>query len=84
MGTCRRRHDKFFKDMYEQDPNKSYYKRKYLPELLELLDSMINKVDERIRKSITRIEAPMPDSYNKLLEDAFDNRPLELKEEQLE
>ena len=55
-----------------------------IPELLELLDSMINKVDERIRKSITRIEAPMPDSYNKLLEDAFDNRPLELKEEQLE
>jgi hypothetical protein len=49
-----------------------------------LLDGMISKVDDRIRKSIVRIEAPMPDSFVKSLNDQIDSRPTDMREQTLE
>lgn len=34
---------------------------KYIPEFIIKLEREVQKVDERIRKSIKRIDAPMPD-----------------------
>lgn len=50
--------------MFLMDPNIRFYRMKYMPDLIKLLDRMLTKVDEKIRKSIIRIEAPMPDSFN--------------------
>ena len=71
LGKCTKRHDEFFKDMFKQDPNQDYYQRKYEQELMDLLDKLIQKVDERIRKSHYRIEAPMPETLANSINDQF-------------
>lgn len=36
---------------------------KYIPEFISKLEKEVQKVDDRIRKSIKRIDAPMPDKF---------------------
>ena len=62
-GKCSQRHDKYFKDMFQYDENKDYYRMKYIPEFISKLEKEVQKVDDRIRKSIKRIDAPMPDKF---------------------
>lgn len=57
--------------MFKNDSNQEYYERKYEAELIDLLEKCISKVDERIRRSMNRIEAPMPESYAKSITDKF-------------
>ena len=59
---CKKRHDEFFKDMFLQDGERDYYQQKYEGMLIELLEGMITLVDQKIKRSIQRIEMPLPDS----------------------
>ena len=34
MGKCPKRHDEYFKKMYEKDPNKEMYQHRYEEELM--------------------------------------------------
>lgn len=79
LGRCQKRHDKFFKEMFKNDSNREYYARKYEAELINLLEKVIAKVDERIRKSMNRLEAPMPEAYAKSISDKM-NQPNELRD----
>lgn len=64
LGKCKRRHDGFLKDMFNKDENRELYERQYEAELKDLLERMIRKVDERIKRTLFRLEGPaMPDSY---------------------
>ena len=72
LKPCKKRHDQFFKDMFSTDPNKEYYTHKYMPDLMKLLEDQVRRVDDRIRKSNIRIDAPMPDSYSRVLEEQHD------------
>lgn len=47
--------------MFSSDESRDYYRMKYIPDYIMKLEREVQKVDERIRKSIKRIDAPMPD-----------------------
>ena len=51
--------------MLAQDPNKLWYQKKYESELLLVLDELVAGVDTRIRRSLARIEATVPDLEKK-------------------
>ena len=57
-----RRHDQFFKMQYLKDLNREKSQRKFEQELMDLLESLIAEVDNKMKKSLERIEAPLPDS----------------------
>jgi len=50
-----RRHDQFFKNQYLKDPNREKYQRKFEQELMDLLESLIAEVDNKMKKSLERI-----------------------------
>jgi hypothetical protein len=50
--SCKKRHDEFLKDMFNSDPNKERYQRKYEKELQALLEQMISQVDQKIKRSL--------------------------------
>lgn len=83
LGKCQKRHDKFFKEMFKNDPNREYYARKYEAGLIELIERVISKVDDRIRRSMNRIEAPMPEAYAKNINDRL-NQPNEMRDNAME
>lgn len=78
LGKCKKRHDKFFKEMFKNDSNMEYYARKYESQLINLLEDMISKVDDRIRRSMNRLDAPIPENIAKSLNDRM-NQPSELR-----
>ena len=84
LGKCTKRHDGFFKEMFKNDEFRDYYGRKYEAELIDKLDRIISKVDERIKRSMTRIEAPMPENYAKSLNEKFQSQANELRDNTLE
>ncbi len=44
--------------MFKNDPNRDKYQRKYEKELQALLEQMIAQVDQKIKRSLARIEIP--------------------------
>jgi hypothetical protein len=58
FDRCQKRHDEFLKDMFLNDPNREKYQRKYEKELQALLEQMISQVDNKIKRSLARIELP--------------------------
>ncbi len=44
--------------MFKNDPNREKYQRKYEKELQNLLEQMISQVDQKIKRSLARIELP--------------------------
>lgn len=61
--------------MFEKDENVHFYRYKYICDMLPKIEKEIQKVDDRIRKSIKRINAPMPDSVTRTeVEISFDQR----------
>lgn len=47
--------------MFKADPNRDHYQRKYENQLIELLQSQLAQVDQKIKKSLARTEMPVPD-----------------------
>lgn len=70
--------------MFRGDPNYDYYSRKYEAEMIDKLERIVSKVDERIKRSMTRIEAPMPETYAKSLNEKFQNQANELRDNTIE
>ena len=62
LGTCRKKHDQFYKIQFNTDPNKEKYQIKYEELLMDFLEDMIADVDSKMKKSFERIEAPLPDT----------------------
>mgnify|MGYP000111087828 CR=1 FL=1 len=50
--------------MFKADPERETYQRKYEKELQGLLETMIQQVDMKIKRSLARIETPVPDHMN--------------------
>jgi hypothetical protein len=44
--------------MFKNDPSREKYQRKYEKELQTLLEQMIAQVDQKIKRSLARIEIP--------------------------
>lgn len=44
--------------MFKNDPAREKYQRKYEKELQALLEQMISQVDQKIKRSLARIEIP--------------------------
>lgn len=61
LGPCKKRHDHFFKNQFLNDPNRSQYQFKYEDMLMEFLEDLISSVDNKMKKSFERIEAPLPE-----------------------
>lgn len=70
--------------MYKNDEHREYYARKYEAELIDKLDRIISKVDEKIKRSMTRIEAPMPESYAKSINEKFQSQANDLRDSTIE
>lgn len=64
--------------MFNNDSNMEYYARKYEAELIDFLDKVVSKVDDRIRRSMNRLDAPIPEGYAKTMNDRY-NQPSELR-----
>jgi hypothetical protein len=47
--------------MFKADPNREHYQRKYEKEQMDLLEHMIAQVDQKIKRSLARVETPVPD-----------------------
>ena len=58
MGKCSKRHDEYYKKMYERDSNREMYQRRYEEELMELLERIISQLDSKIRKTLAKIDVP--------------------------
>ena len=61
LGECKKRHDQQFKLMFDQDPNKEQYQIKYEESLMDFLETLIAEVDEKMKRCVERIEAPIPE-----------------------
>lgn len=61
LKECKRRHDQHFKDEFERDPDKEYYQKKYEDSLLDFLEELIREVDNKMKRCVERIEAPIPE-----------------------
>lgn len=61
LGKCKKRHDQYFKQQFEKDKNKEQYQIKYEGMLMDFLEEQIAEVDNKMKKSLERIEAPLPD-----------------------
>ena len=62
LKECRKRHDVQFKEQFNKSPDKEMYQIKYEELLMEFLQKLVNDVDEKMRKSLERIEAPLPET----------------------
>ena len=62
LGPCKKRHDQFYKQQFDKDPNKEQYQIKYEDSLMDFLEGLIAEVDNKMKKSLERIEAPLPDT----------------------
>ena len=62
LKECRKRHDVQFKEQFNKSPDKEMYQIKYEEMLMDFLQKLVNDVDEKMRKSLERIEAPLPDT----------------------
>ena len=58
LSRCQKRHDEYLKDQFKNDPNRDRYQRKYEKDLQALLEQMISQVDQKIKRSLARIEIP--------------------------
>ena len=61
LKECKDRHDQQFKIMFENDPNKEQYQIKYEEKLIEYLEKLVSDVDKKMKKSMERIDAPIPE-----------------------
>ena len=61
LKECKDRHDQQFKIMFENDPNKEQYQIKYEEKLMEYLEKLVSDVDKKMKKSMERIDAPIPE-----------------------
>ena len=61
LKECKDRHDQQFKIMFENDPNKEQYQIKYEEKLMEYLEKLVAEVDKKMKKSMERIDAPIPE-----------------------
>ena len=50
--------------MFKNDPEREPFQRRYEKELQSLLDQMISQVDQKIKRSLARVETPVPDHMN--------------------
>jgi hypothetical protein len=62
LGPCKKRHDQFYKQQFEKDSNKENFQVKYEDSLMDFLEGLIAEVDNKMKKSLERIEAPLPDT----------------------
>lgn len=58
LGPCPKRHDEYYKKLYERDPNRDVYRRKYEEELMEMLEKIISQLDVRIRRAMSKMDIP--------------------------
>lgn len=62
LGPCTKRHDEYFRDQFSKDSNKEQYQVKYEEMLMDFLEVLISEVDNKMKKSLERIEAPLPET----------------------
>jgi hypothetical protein len=62
LGACKKRHDQFFKHQFTKDSNREQYQIKYEEMLMDFLEELIGEVDNKMKRSLERIEAPLPES----------------------
>ncbi len=62
LGPCKKRHDQYFKQQFIKDTNREQYQIKYEEMLMEFLEELIAEVDNKMKKSLERIEAPLPET----------------------
>jgi hypothetical protein len=62
LGPCKKRHDQFFKQQFTKDPNREQYQIKYEEMLMDFLEELIGEVDNKMKRSLERIEAPLPET----------------------
>eukprot|EP00347_Sterkiella_histriomuscorum_P016696 403352205 len=84
IGPCQKRHDDYLKEMFKNDPDREIYQRKYEKELQSLLEQMIAQVDQKMKRSIARVENPGPDHINQPEINASQQESLNQKIDQLE
>lgn len=56
-----------------------YYERKYESELINFLERVVTKVDDKIRRSMNRLDAPIPENLAKSISDRM-NQPNEVRD----
>jgi hypothetical protein len=62
LGPCKKRHDQYFKQQFNKDSNREGYQIKYEEMLMDFLEELIAEVDNKMKKSLERIEAPLPET----------------------
>jgi hypothetical protein len=62
LGPCKKRHDQYFKQQFNKDSNREGYQIKYEEMLMDFLEELIADVDNKMKKSLERIEAPLPET----------------------
>lgn len=62
LGPCKKRHDQYFKQQFMKDSNRESYQIKYEEMLMDFLEELIAEVDNKMKKSLERIEAPLPET----------------------
>ena len=81
IGECHYRHDQQFKISFDQDPNKEMYQSKYEDTLISFLESITSEVDQKMKRCLERIEAPMPDQViNKDIQEEIEQLDQQISE----
>jgi hypothetical protein len=62
LGPCKKNHDQFFRQQFLKDPEKDRFQIKYEENLMDFLEELIADVDNKMKRSFERIEAPLPDT----------------------
>jgi hypothetical protein len=62
LGPCKKRHDQYFRQQFTRDSNREGYQIKYEEMLMDFLEELIAEVDNKMKRCLERIEAPLPDT----------------------
>jgi len=56
LGKCTRRHDEKFQLMFQNDPNRTQYEKRYIQETISIIENLLSGVDSKIKKGMNRLE----------------------------
>ena len=62
LRECKKRHDAYFRNQFQNNPNREQYRLKYEEILEDFLERLVHDVDIKIKKGIDRIEGVMHES----------------------
>jgi len=79
LGRCVKRHDDFYKKMFESDPERAQYEKQYINDMIRLIEDLIASVDVKIKKGRDKFDTVIETDKPKELVERMEQIDEEIK-----